>query len=154
PWTTRNNYRWAEAEGTVTFASEAGDNLFVQLADGKTKVQVRTLSPGTASLRIKPDAPVHIQGVCEATHDESTTLVPGLIWVTTENGISVAEASGTNSPITSTNEASQPQPNPTSAAMGGFYATRGVVTFSDRVFGRDCLFVQEGNAAMFVSLES
>ena len=153
PWTTQNNYRWSETEGTVKFASEAGDNIFVQLADGKTMVQVRVLNPHSQRFRVAHDVPIRVQGVCEATYDEAATLTPGLIWVTTGNGISVVEAASTNSPVISTNEPAQTTPNPTPAAMGGFYATRGVVTFSDRVFGRDCLFVQEGNAAMFVSLE-
>ncbi len=154
PWISQNNYRWAEAEGTVTFASESGDNLFVQLADGKTTVQVRTLNLSTPLPRIKPDSPVRIQGVCEATYDETTTLTPGLIWVTTENGVSVIESANTNSAVASIDEPSQVASNLPPAAMGGFYATRGVVTFSDRVFDKDCLFVQEGNAAMFVSLEN
>src|SRR6185437_14299505 len=72
----------------------------------------------------------------------------------TANGISAMESANTNSAILSTNEPPRIAANQPSAAMGGFYATRGVVTFSDRVFDKDCLFVQEGNAAMFVSLES
>ena len=127
----------------MKFASQDGENLFVQLADGKTVVQVRTLTRSDWS-RIAHDVSVRVQGVCEATYDEATTLTPGLIWVTTENGISVVEAANANSNVISANERAQPAPNPTPSAMGGFYATRGVVTFSDRVFGRDCLFVQEG----------
>jgi hypothetical protein len=34
-------------------------------------------------------------------------------------------------------------------AMVGYYGTRGVVTFNDRVFGEDVMFVQEDNAALF-----
>ena len=37
--------------------------------------------------------------------------------------------------------------------MKGYYGTRGVVTFNDRVFGQDWLFVQEGSSAVFVSLK-
>src|SRR6185437_7499350 len=72
----------------------------------------------------------------------------------TANGISAMESANTNSASLSTNEPPRIAANQPPAAMGGFYATRGVVTFSDRVMGKDCLFVQEGNAAMFVSLES
>jgi signal transduction histidine kinase len=34
-----------------------------------------------------------------------------------------------------------------------FFTTRGVVTFNDRVFGNDCMFIQQDTAAMFVSLK-
>jgi signal transduction histidine kinase len=154
PWNNQNNYRWAEAEGTVKFASEKGDNILVQLEDGKTIVQVRTLNPPTRPPRLAPNAPVRIRGVCEATYDEASTLTPGLIWVTTGNSVSAIEKTATNTTQTAASEPSPSAPNPSPTAMGGFYATRGVVTFCDRVFDKDCLFVQEGNAAMFVSLES
>ena len=154
PWNNQNNYRWAEAEGTVKFASEKGDNILVQLEDGKTVVQVRNLDPATGAPGIAPNVPVRVRGVCEATYDESSALTPGLIWVTTGNGTSVIEKTTTNTTLTGANQAPPLTPNPSSSAMGGFYATRGVVTFCDRVFDKDCLFVQEGNAAMFVSLES
>src|SRR6185312_6866219 len=98
--------------------------------------------------------PIRVQGVCEATYDENMTSSPGLIWVTMSNGISVVDLVKTNSEANSTNQMNSTSPNESPTAMGGFYATRGVVTFSDRVFGKDCLFVQEGNAAMFVSLEN
>jgi signal transduction histidine kinase len=154
PWKSRNNYRWVEVEGAVTFASEQGDNLFVQLPDGKATMQIRTLDSRTALPRIKPDVRVRIQGVCEATHDETMSLMPDLIWVTTGDGISVVESGNTNSTLASTNELAQAATSQPPAAMGGFYTTRGVVTFSDRVFDKDCLFVQEGTAAMFVSMEN
>jgi signal transduction histidine kinase len=154
PWAIQNNYRWAEVEGTVTFASEAGDNLFVQLPDGKTTMQVRALDAGRALPQIKPDVPVRIQGVCEATYDETTAPSPTVIWVTTRNGISIVDAATASSTVTATNDTTQATTNQPPAAMAGFYTTRGVVTLSDRVFDKDCLFVQEGDAAMFVSLES
>jgi signal transduction histidine kinase len=153
PWETQNNYRWSEVEGTVKFASHAGDNIFVQLADGKTMVQVRTLTPRPGPSRMAQNDFVRVQGVCEATYDETAAAVPGLIWVTTENGISIVNNVNTNATALSDDGQTPTAPNESPTAMGGFYATRGVVTFSDRVFGKDCLFVQEGNAAMFVSLE-
>ncbi len=154
PWAVHNNYRWVAVEGVVTFASEKGDNLFIRLDDGKTIVQVKTLNPRLKQTGIANDVPIRVEGVCEGTYDENAELVPGLIWVTGEDGISIADIVSTNSPAAVSNELALAAPNPSPTAMGGFYATRGVVTFSDTVFGKDCLFVQEGNAAMFVSLES
>ena len=154
PWNIRNNYRWAEAEGTVKFDSEKGDNVVVQLEDGKTIVQVRNLGCAAGALHTAPNAHVRVRGVCEATYDEASALTPGLIWVTTDNSISAIERTAPDTALTGTNEPPLSTPNPSPSAMAGFYATRGVVTFCDRVFGKDCLFVQEGSAAMFVSLEN
>jgi len=154
PWAIQNNYRWTKVEGVVKFTSEEGDNFFIQLDDGKTMVQVRALNRRPEQTRIAHDLPVSVEGVCEATYDENAALMPGLIWMTSESGISFANIKHTNSVVTTSNGPAQVAPNQSPTAMGGFYATRGVVTFSDHVFGKDCLFVQEGNAAMFVSLEN
>jgi signal transduction histidine kinase len=154
PWKIQNNYRWAEVEGTVKFASELGDTIFVQLTDGKSMVQVRTPMPRAAASHLARDVLVRIQGVCEATYDDTAALTPGLIWVTSEKGISVIDAANTNTTVDSTNAPAQSVQNSTPSAMAGFYAMRAVVTFSGRVFDKDCLFVQEGNAGMFVSLEN
>jgi len=35
-------------------------------------------------------------------------------------------------------------PAHTNSALGGYYFTRGVVTFNDRVLNTDCLFIQDG----------
>jgi signal transduction histidine kinase len=153
-WTNQFNYRWAQVEGAVKFASENGDNIFIQLDDGKTIVQARASGPKALRPQIPREVSVRVEGVCEATYDENANLVPGLIWMTNGKGISVMDTSPRNSTANATNQPAQSLPSQSPTAMGGFYATRGVVTFSDRVLGTPCLFVQEGNAAMFVSLEN
>ena len=35
--------------------------------------------------------------------------------------------------------------------MGGYYLTRGVVTFSDQVLNKECLFIQDANGSIFIS---
>src|SRR6185437_849871 len=117
-WAMRNNYLWTEAEGVVKFASEEGDNIFIQLDDGKTVVQVRTLNRRPEHTRIAREIPVRIEGVCEATYDENTALMPGLIWVTSENGISFANIAHTNSPVPKSNGPAQVTPNQSATAMG------------------------------------
>jgi signal transduction histidine kinase len=154
PWNNCNNYRWSEVNGTVKFVSEEDDDIFIQLDDGKTMMQVRTLNGERGRTQIAHDLPIRVQGVCEATYDENMTSSPGLIWVTMNDGIAVANLVTTNSSINSAPQMNEISPNESATAMGGFYATRGVVTFSDRVFGKDCLFLQEGNAAMFVSFDN
>jgi signal transduction histidine kinase len=153
-WQAKDNYRWVEAEGTVKFSGEGGDNIFLELSDDKAQVQVRVLSGNPVLSGIVRNALVRIEGVCEGIYDETGTLVPGLIWITTENGVSVAETANTNATPASTDQSLKPTPIETTPAMVGFYGTRGVVTFNDQVFDKDCLFVQAGNAAVFVSLEN
>jgi signal transduction histidine kinase len=154
PWLVENNYQWAEAEGVVTFVGESGDNIFLELSRNKAQVQVRALYPASALARITRNLLVRVRGVCEGIYDEAGNLGPALIWVTTENGVSVVETAATNSPPPSADPSLKATSAPTTPAMGGFYGTRSVVTFNDRVFDKDCLFVQEGSAAMFVSLEN
>jgi signal transduction histidine kinase len=154
PWLAENNYQWVEAEGVVTFVGEDGDNAFLQLTDNQAQVQVRALCNNSGLSRIARDVPVHVEGVCEGIYDEAGTLVPGLIWVTTENGVSMAQTAMTNLAPASADQSLKATQIQATPAMVGFYNTRGVVTFNDRVLGKDCLFVQEGSAAMSVSLEN
>lgn len=154
PWLTKNNYRWVEVEGMVRFAGEEGDNVFLELSDDKAQVQVRALRWNPALSRIARNVPVRIEGVCEGVYNETGILVPGLIWVTTEDGVSVVETANTNPISISADQSLRATPIQTATAIVGFFGTRGVVTFNDRVLGKDCLFVQEGSAAMSVSLEN
>jgi signal transduction histidine kinase len=151
-WMTANNYRWVEAAGVVTFVGENGNNAFLELADSKAQVQLRTVPGQPALSRLTRNLPVRVHGVCEGVFDETGTWVPGWIWIAATNGLSVIETAQRDAPrlsathaLTNANRPAQP--------LSGFYGTRGLVTFSDRVFGKDCLFVQEGSAAIFVSLK-
>jgi signal transduction histidine kinase len=151
PWMATNNYRWVEVAGVVTFAGAGGDNAFLEIADSKAQVQLRAV-PGHPGLSpLARNVPVRVQGVCEGVFDEKGTWVPGWIWIAPAEGISVIETAKHGAPrvspmqtLTNANRPAQP--------LGGFYGTRGVVTFSERVLGQECLFVQEGSAAVFVSL--
>ena len=149
-WLATNNYRWVEAEGVVAFAGAGGDNAFLELAGSKAQVQLRAVPDHSALPQLARNVPVRIRGVCEGIFDESGALVPGWIWITAANTISVqAKAESARAPATHvfTNSIHAAQ------TMSGFYQTRGVVTFNDRVFGKEWLFVQEGSAAVFVSLK-
>src|SRR4029077_15609856 len=80
-------------------------------------------------------------------------LVAGQIWATAANSISFVGPEKINlSPVSldqpSSNILASASPSPV-----GFYTTRGVVTFNDRVFNKDYLFVQEDTTAVFVSLK-
>ena len=149
-WLAANNYRWVEAAGVVTFAAAAGDNAFLQIGDNQAQVQLRA-APGHPALSgITRNLPVRVQGVCEGIFDEKGMWVPGSIWIPPTHGISIVEAAQLNAPRASSTHATNA--NRPTEPLSGFYGTRGVVTFSERVFGQECLFVQEGSAAVFVSL--
>lgn len=153
PWMATNNYRWVKTAGVITFVAASGDNAFLEVADSKEQVQLRAM-PGDPTLsQLTRNAPVRVQGVCEGVFDEKETCVPGWIWIAPTHGITVVDAAKGNIPRASpthalTNSARHGQP------LSGFYGTRGVVTFSERVFGQECLFVQEGSAAVLVSLRN
>ena len=150
-WMATNNYRWVEAVGVVTFAGAGGDNAFLEIGGNKAEVQLRAMPGHPALSRTARNVPVRFQGVCEGIFDEKGLWVPGWIWIAPTHGISVIQTAKHDAPRVSPTYALTNANRPTQP-MGGFYGTRGVVTFSERVFGQECLFVQEGSAAVFVSL--
>ena len=151
-WMAANNYRWVEAAGVVTFAGDGGDNAFLELADSKAHVQLRAVSGQPALSRLTRNVPVRVRGVCEGIFDEKGTWVPGWIWIAATNGVSVFETAAHDAPRVSVTHALTNAIRP-AQPLSGFYGMHGVVTFSEGVFGKDCLFVQEGSAAVFVSLK-
>lgn len=148
-----DNYHWVEAEGSVRFAGADGDTALLELSDGRAQVQVRVLHWTPELLRTLYNASVRVQGVCEGVYDERGALAAGLIWATTTNSIVVAEAGKTERSPESLEQPAFALSPKANASMQGFYGTRGVVTFNERVFGKDYLFVQENALAVLVSLE-
>jgi signal transduction histidine kinase len=140
-------------EGTVEFAGVKEDSGFLELSSGPALAQVR-VSPWSWELSKRfTGSVVRIEGVCEGVIDQKGTLTPGLIWAGFTNSISVVQQLPTN---TSALASSQPAQTvlTNNPAMEGFFSTRGVVTFSDRVLGSDLIYLQEGFAAMRVHLEN
>src|SRR5579871_6068055 len=78
--------------------------------------------------------------------------MPGAIWASGSNCLTVFK---TPSPNVASIENSAPAANLASGIpTQGFYGTRGVVTFHDRVFGNECIFVQQGDSPAMITLES
>lgn len=145
-----DNYRWVQAEGVVKFKATDGDMAFLELSDGQALIQVRALHWSPAMSRHLTNVTVRVEGVCERVYDQKL-MKAGLIWVLAENSISFIEAETTNAgtlvreqPILSTTT--------TNPAMQGFYGTRGVVTFNDRVFDKGYIFVQQDDTPVLVNL--
>jgi signal transduction histidine kinase len=147
-----NNYRWVQAEGRVKFSAADEDGAFLELSDGRAQVQVRVPVWTPELTQQIRNTPVRVQGVCEGVYDEKGVLAPGLIWATSTNGVALIET-GTNLSTEAMEQPSLASLTKTNPAMQGFYGTRGVVTFNERVFGKDYLFVQENTLAVLVSLE-
>lgn len=150
-----DNYLWVEAQGKVTFTGRNGGVGFLELSDGEVAIQVRVMPGDVEALRRFHHALVRVVGVCEGVYDQKGVLVPGLIWVMQADGISlIDDAEAQALPALATGRATKLVLTNSNPAMLGFYTTRGVVTFNDRVFDQDCMFVQEDTAAMFVSFKN
>ena len=147
-----DNYRWAEAEGIVQFAARAeGDGAFLDLSDGQSQIRVHLpqYSPDLAK-RVR-NLRIRVQGVCEGVYDSKGNLVPGLIWTPADSFISVID-SETNNPAASLTTSSAESSTITNRAWQGFYGTRCVVTFNDKVLGNDFIFAQQDSVTMRISL--
>ena len=146
PLPVENNYRWVQAEGVVKFKAWPKIALPWNCLTGTAQVQVRVKhwnEEMSRQLKQSSNPVVRVDGVCEGVYDENGTLMPGLIWASAENSVSFLK------PVTTNEFTSASQPalstTATNPAKQGFYTARGVVTFNDRVFDKDYIFVQEGN---------
>jgi signal transduction histidine kinase len=152
PLRPEDNYRWVEMEGVVKFAAETGvDTALLDLSDGKSLAQVR-VHCSLGSLKQVCNSRIRVEGVCEGVYDPKGSLAPGLIWTPSTNCISVAEwkTNSAAASVTASATGSTAQP---SGTWQGFYSTRCIVTFNDRVLGNDYVFVQEDSAPMLVAFD-
>ena len=151
PLLPEDNYRWAEIEGMVRFMGIDGDTAILELADGQSCVQVRVAHWSGSGPQHPQNWRVKVQGVCEGVYDANNRLMAGFIWTPTQQGISFIEPPKTRWDSLASSPPYYLAPVQTNPALGGFHYTRGVVTFNDRVFNKDCLFIQDGQAGIFVS---
>ena len=144
PLTPENNYIWSEVEGTVNFVAGDSGARILELKDGQQTAQLRVATwkdnlPDYGNGRL-----ITAMGVCEGVRSTAGTVVPGLIWVPSNEYFSLS-----NSVPADTNEDLALSPpvvtGETNFGLGGWYGTRGVVTFSGRILDRDCLFIQDEN---------
>jgi signal transduction histidine kinase len=152
-WPAEDNYRWVEAEGLVKFTGVDGDVALLELSNGQAQAQVRALHWSPEMSKRVGNGIVRIKGVCEGVYGQEETLVAGLIWASAESSISSIEAVTTNADAVAMEQPARSMTT-TNVARQGFYGTRGVVTFNDRVFGTDYIFVQEDAGVVLVTLEN
>ncbi|MEZ0388908.1 MAG: sensor histidine kinase, partial [Verrucomicrobium sp.] len=144
---SRDVFRWVEGEGPVSFLASDGRSLVIEFGTELGRLQARVDRWEGAVPRYQPNLRVKFRGVCEVGFGVNNQFLPGRIWVPTQEQVSFVEGVQGQGPV-----APLPPPAPATPSLEGFYFTRGVVSFSDRVLGRDCLFVQEALGGVFVSI--
>ena len=148
-----NNYRWVQFEGTVEFKAANADGGVLEISDGLAVATVRVLHLDFKKISSLGNVAVRVEGVCEGARDRNNYLVPGLIWVPQANCISFLKNATTNAVGTRPEELSPVlSESGSNQIMQGFYGTQGVVTFSDRVFNKDYIVLQEDAAVMLVNV--
>jgi len=149
-WLPHENFVWAQAEGTVRFVSSADNNALLELFTGRESIQVRVANWNPDLAARLANADVRVEGVCERVLDARGLPVPGLIWTPSPDAITFIDKIA--GPATRIIGETVPEDSSRPQSMQGFYGTRGVVTFNDRVFDKDLIFVQENENAVLVAL--
>jgi signal transduction histidine kinase len=153
-WRAENNYHWVSVEGLLKFEAGDGDFGQMEVLAGRTLIQVRTLDRNQEVLkkaRQMTNAFVRVAGVCEGIRDSNGAMIPGLIWASAENSISVLYEA-TNG-LSNVENDSAPTTGGSNPALQEYFQTQGVITFNDRVFEKDLIFIQGENSVTKVTLE-
>jgi len=155
PWKAEDNYRWVSVDGIVRFQSTDGDTDRLEVFTGHSLIQVRALRQGRELAKTQPltNAVIRVEGVCEGIRDPNGTMMPGLIWAPAEDSISMI-ASGTTNEFSETENQLVLTNTTGNQALQTYFQTLGVVTFNDRVFDKDLIFIQGDNSVTKVSLEN
>jgi signal transduction histidine kinase len=142
PCSAENRYRWVETEGTLSFRGTDGPIGVLELTDGQQAAPIHALELPPELERPTTNLQLQIRGVWEANNDGRGSLLPGIIWAPTRSCISLIDTGASDTHLS---RGRQPQiaTNTSASALQGFYGTFGVVTFNDRVFGKDLVFIQE-----------
>lgn len=141
-------FRWVEGEGTVGFIASQGTSMMLEIVSGQNRMRVQVADWKKPPPRRGQPLRAKFGGVCKGVRDSAGHLIAGVIWTPSGNDVSVIEDTGAPPPNSVDPSSAPISVDPT---LGGFYFTRGVVTFSDRVLGKDCLFVQEAFGGVFIS---
>lgn len=157
-WANERNFIWSELTGTVSFVAADRGGLTLELTDGEARMTVHILNwdgPPASSLLNRR---VRVQGACEQTANAKGEPVIGLLWMQDAGQLTLLEDAQDRAPrpvrvaepveLPGGGQESLIADLPANATESKFYESdrfriRGVVTFVDRVSGRDLLFVQD-----------
>ncbi len=140
-----DDYRWVEGEGSVKFLATDGGSATLELAVGGNRVLVRVTRWQGNLPSLRPHLRARFRGVREGVRDAGEHLKTGLIWAPSELDVSFFDEPGE-----SPQGLEPPLMDPVEAGPGGYFLTRGVVTFNDRVRDKDCIFIQDAQNGIFV----
>lgn len=142
-----NVFRWVEGEGTLSFFARDGESATLELAAGPWRPQVRVSRWQGKPPDLSRPLRARFRGVCEGGRDLNGHLLTTLIIAPTDKDVEISAA-----PTSAQNSAAARFPAPARSALGGLYFTRGVVTFSGNVLGRERIYVQEAWAGISISM--
>ena len=140
-----HQFCWVEGEADVSFLARDGESLTMELAAPGQRPLLR-VARWTGELPSSQTRwRVRFLGVCEAGRDFGGRLTPTRITAPTEEHVIFFEV-----PDSDQQARINWSPPSMPPVVGGYYFTRGVVTFSGRVLERQCLYVQEALGGLFV----
>ena len=140
-------FRWVQGEGAVSFLASDGVSATLEIAGGSNRTVVRVARWQGRLPALSSRLRARFRGVCEGGRDLHYQLIAGVIWAPSEQDVSFFEGAAGQTPAS----AAAPPLAPEESAMGGYYYTRGVVMFNDRVRDRECLFVRDAPGGIFIS---
>jgi signal transduction histidine kinase len=156
PLAAEDNYRWSSVRGQARFKAVEKGVAILEIFNGESLISVRVPDWNEAQsrqLRSLTNPVVQVEGVCEGVKKPDGEIMPERIWATASNSIKLLEGGSTSEFI-----AAESRPEPAAAGraqtMMGFFSTRGIVTFNDRVFDQNLIFIQEDNSAWRIALEN
>ena len=153
PLPQEKTFQWVSAIGMVDFVGVNGGSAVIELSYNGRRTQVRVSDWNSQKLARFHNRPVQVEGVCEGMLTESGHLMPSLIWSPHPAAITLIESTNWNNGSAGVNTIDRfaETANDTNHFRSGFVSIRGVVTFNDRVAGKDFLFVQNDAAGFFIS---
>jgi signal transduction histidine kinase len=153
PLPVTDDFHWVKVRGMIHFLGINGNTAVLDLAYNGNQVQVRVLDWGANSIQSYRNRQVQVEGVCEGMVTGNGYKMPGVVWTPTAREISFVTSTNADENLISINSLDElaDRSTDTNHIWSGYISIRGVVTFNDRVFGKDYLFVQNDSAGIFVS---
>lgn len=153
PLPAEDEFHWVKVTGIVNYLGINGNTAVLELAYNGSLAQVRVLDWEAKSIQSFRNRQVQVEGVCEGMVTENGYKMPGVIWAPTTQSISFVESTNADDNLFSINSLDDyaEKSADTNHIWSGYVSIRGVVTFNDRVFGKDYLFIQNDAAGIFVS---
>ena len=153
PLPSEKNFHWVKTLGMVDFVGANGNSAVLELSFNGRHAQVRVSDWKGEELSRFQNRPVQVEGVCEGMQTENGYLMPSLIWAPSLDTLSFVDSTNWDKNSAAINDLDRfaETSSDTNHLWSGFVSIRGVVTFNDRVSGKDFLFIQNDAAGIFIS---